>query len=1109
MIINYLTGRASTGKSYYIYEKIKEAIEAGQEKNILIVPEQFTLQAEIDLINKMQLEGLLNVQILSFRRLAFRVMTETGGIKKTIITDLGKLMSLASIFAEKQNKLEIFSKSASQDGFLQEIVSLFREFKKNNIDDQELKTYIGKIDDPILKAKMADIWLIYSEFSQTMAGQYIDEEETLNILAENIRDSEFLEGAQIWFDAFNSFSRQEYNVIDQLFQKAKEVTFALTLDMQGSGRDQDLFLPVLRTCQSLEKLALKNNLTKKILDFPDKRCSSPEICHLEKNIYSYPSEKYGAKNENIKFFSALNIYSEVERVAAEIIKLARECDYSWNDLVVVTNALDVYGPVIKKVFYEYDIPVFVDEKKPITNNPLVSFIKSSLRIIMDNYRWEDLFIFLKSGFSGLSEDESMYLQNYIIENGIRGKKFTLPFDDNERAEAARQSIIPGLENFRKDLKKAENLKEEAAAIYNLMLDFTLYEKIAEILEREKEKQNYEFVNENTQIWNIIIEILDQLAESGQDRKYSLKDLYKLLESGFDNYELGMIPPVMDQVLAGNLERSKSHDIKALFLLGCNDGIIPRAYSEKGILQDSEKLKLSQLGMGVYKDNESQLEEEKFLLYSAITKPSEKLYLSWSLGDLEGKALRPSLITERIKKIFAIETEPDLFFTRDSFVLSSQRPLPAFKFMVEKMREYLDYQKEDANYLALYAWYYQNPNWQEKIDLMLKGLFHENQEKNLPKESLANLYKTTEKFSISRLESYEHCPYKHFVKYALRPELKREYKLEKPDIGSIFHISLEDFPKELGKLGLNWQEVSLEQAEEIAESNIEKTGQEFYKGLLVSSQRNKYLLEKIKRISKRAAKTLTRQLQVGDFQAWKFEFPFRVVLSEEEKVDIEGRIDRLDLWQNEQMQNYIRVIDYKSGTKAFSLADLYNLLQLQLVIYLMASLDISEGELGCQVERAGAFYFRIDDPLIESDLEESVEEMINKELRMDGFLLADHDLAKAMDSGLEAGKASEVIPAKIKKDGNFDAYSQVYSKEDMDLIFAYVKKGILASIREIKTGRIKIQPIKKGDFTACLYCDYQALCQFNLYFPDNKYRNLSNPGKDKILELMKAEVEKDD
>lgn len=1108
MKINYLRGRASTGKSHYIYERIKEAIEDGQEKNILIVPEQFTLQAEIDLINKMQLEGLLNVQILSFRRLAYRVMTETGGIKKSIITDLGKLMSLASIFEDNKGKLEIFAKSASQDGFLQEIVSLFREFKKNNIDEEDLESYIAKIDDPLLKRKMKDISIIFSDFSKSLAGQYIDEEETLNILAENIKDSDFLQDSLIWFDGFNSFSRQEYKVIDQLFKKAKEISFAFTMDTDNTARDQDLFRPVFSTWQSIEKLAFQNKLTKNIVDFKDKKCSSAEICHLEKNIYSYPSEKYEASNNNIKFFSALNIYSEVERIAAEIIRLAREEDYSWNDLVLVTNALDLYGPVIKKVFYEYDIPVFVDEKKPITNNPLVTFIKASLRIIMDNYRWEDIFIFLKTGFSGLAEEESMYLQNYIIENGIRGKKFTLPFDD-ERAEAARQVFIPGLEKFREDMKESANLKEEAGAIYNLMVDFALYEKIAEILDGAKEKENFEFVNENTQIWNIIIEILDQLAESSQDKKYALKDFYKLLESGFDNYELGMIPPVIDQVLAGNLERSKSHDIKALFLAGCNDGIIPRAYSEKGILQDSEKLKLSELGMGVYKDNESQLEEEKFLLYSAITKPSEKLYLSWSLGDLEGKALRPSLITERIKKIFDIETETDLFFSKKAFILSSQRPLPAFKFMVEKMREYLDYQKEDPSYLSVYAWYYQNPDWKEKIALMLAGLFHENQEKNLSNEALTNLYKTNEKFSISRLETYEHCPYKHFVRYALRPELKREYKLEMPDIGSIFHDSLEAFPQELAKEGLDWREISLDQAEEIAQESIDKIGREFYKGLLMSSQRNKYLLEKIKRISKRTARTLTRQLQLGDFKAWKFELPFRIVLSEEDKIDIEGRIDRLDIWQNNRLENYIRVIDYKSGSKSFSLADIYNLLQVQLVIYLMATLDISEEELSGQIERAGAFYFKIDDPLIESDYEDLIEESINKELRMDGFLLADLDLAKAMDSSLEEGKASEVIPAKLKNDGNFDAFSQVYSKEDLELIFTYVKKGVLASIDEIKAGKIKIEPIKNKNFIACQHCDYQALCQFNLYFPDNKYRQLANPGKKEILELMKAQVENDD
>ena len=1103
MKINYLLGRAGTGKTHFIYEKIKESLINGEEKNILIVPEQYTLQGEIDLISKMKLEGLLNVQVLSFKRLAFRVMSEVGGIKKNLITDLGKIMTLRNIFEENKGELNIFVKSYSQEGFLSEFKNLISEFRKNNITYEELKNQSERIEnDFILKNKLKDISLIYKLFSENLEGKYIDEEETLNILAENISCSNALEGCNLWLDGFNSFSGQEYKILEELFKKAKETTISLTLDDNNHRKDYDLFYPTISTYNKLQELSERNNIAKNVILLTDSFEKSSELIHLEKNIYSYPAEIYRKEVKNIKLTSALNIYNETESAAIEIINLVRDKGYKWQDIAVVTNALDVYASVIRKVFQEYDIPVFVDEKKSINGNPLVNFIKSALRIINDDFKWEDVFIFLKTGFTDLNNEESQELQNYILEKGIKGRLWRNGFD-NPILDEYRKKIIENFIVFKKDLKNYDSGKSFSLAVFNFLQIFKVYEKLEDILSREKEKGNYEFVNENSQIWNIVMEVLEQIADITGDEKYSLKDMYKILESGFNSYELGVIPPTMDQVLAGNLERSKSHDIKALFLLGCNDGIIPRSYAEGGILLDQEKIKLQNLGLGLYKDNETEMKEEKFLVYSVFSKPSEKLFISWSLGDLDGKALRPSILVERLKNIFPLEIEADIYFSQDPFIKSTTLPLPALKYLSENFRKNIDYGKMDSRWWDVYSWYYENSLWEDKLSLIIKGLFHENQEKESTNSKRKDVYLSKDRFSISRLETYSNCPFKHFVKYGLRPVETKEYKVQLPDIGTLFHAALEVFPGHLKKENINWKEISKEDTGVYVDEIVDTLAEKFQNGLLESSARNIYLKEKIKRVTKRAVKTLTEQLQKGSFEPWKFEHPFRTLISPEKGIVLEGRVDRLDLWQDNEENYYLRVIDYKSGQKKFDLNDVLNLIQLQLVVYLLASLDEAKKEIGKDIKSGGAFYFRIDDPVIETEesQEENINLLITSELKMDGFLPEDKQIVRAMDNSLEDGSKSTVIPVGLKNDGDFNAYSKVFTENQLEKIFEYVKIMTIDIVEKINSGDIKIQPGKGKNYSSCSFCEYHSLCQFDTAFPENYYRKLVKYNKDEIIKVM--------
>lgn len=1124
MKLRFILGRAGSGKTHRILDEIEYRLkENNNHKLVLIVPEQFTLQAEADLIFKKNLEGIMRVEVLSFQRLGYKVLNEAGGIKKTAINGLGKIMVLRKIFEENTKDLTVFRKASSQDGFLSNFSQLISELKKDDIPANLIKEKSDTMEqDNMLKRKLEDIHLIYNKFNEYMEGRYTDDEDKMNLVIEKLDDSIYFDDAEIWVDGFNGFSALEYKILEKLMLKSRKLNIALTLDITNP-RDLNLFTPTDNTYNRLRNMARENGVEerKTILDNIE-MYKIDEIRHIEKELFSYPYRRFEKVTERVNVFYSMNQYREIEYVASQIVSFVRDKKYRWRDVAVVCNHIDLYSPTIKRVFSEYGIPYFIDEKRSIMNNPIVKLILSSLEIISRNFRYEDVFRFIKTGFSGLDKNEYERLENYVLRYGIVGDKWLEDFiyegENLEEINKIRSKFTAHFIKFKSRIKTKNTINDLTKYLFEFLTDMSIEEKLNIIIEKQKEKGYLELVNENTQIWNIVMEVLDQLVEILGDTKVTIKEYIKILESGLSEYQIGIIPPTMDQVLVGNLDRSRSHDIKVLFVVGANDGILPSTVEDEGLLLDEEKTEMKSIGLNLSSDGESKAREEEFSIYTSFSKPSEYLYISYALGDSEGKTLRPSIIIDKLRKVFPkLNICSDIVKNEEIDIDLITTPISTFKYLVENLRLKLDGNNIGEIWQEVYNWYYNEIKWREKLNVIIEGLFHNNQQEKIGEEYSRRLYQLPFRTSISRLETYVNCPYSHFIKYGLRPEERKIYEIRTPDIGLLYHNSIEEFSKELAIENLNWHMLNREKSDEIVERVLDNMIDEFQHGLLLSTHRYKYMVNRLKRISKRALWTITEHIRSGDFVPVQHEVifgegpdskipPIIISLPNGEEVKLEGRIDRVDILEGEE-GSYVKIIDYKSGTKAFNLSDAYYGLQIQLLVYADAIISNGDKLIKNQVYPAGIFYFKIDDPMIESDEDDLdlIEKEIAKKLKLDGIILKDINIVKSMDRNIEETNSSSIIPVSMKKDGEFTKNSSVIDKEDLDNLIKHVK-GLIAKIaEEILKGKIRIEPCKEDKYVSCAYCEFSSICQFETSFEDNKYRNIKKLKDEDVLLKLKEET----
>jgi len=1145
MSIRFIYGRAGCGKTHFCLEEMKAKIESGHTDLLcLLVPEQYTFQAERDLIEMLNSGGILKNEVLSFRRLAYRIFNEVGGITYPHIHPAGKSMILYRILDKMDKGLKYFKNSVEKPGFISKLSDLIKEFKHYNVTFDKLDEVYNRLDDSTpLKDKMTELKNIYQAFEKTMEERYRDADDDLTVAAEKMKAAKQFIGSEIWIDGFTDFTPQEYKIIEVLLTQAKRVTITLICDnLNEQTSELDIFTPAKKVYRKVMNLAIKNNIAyeppvflnpKPLYRFKD----NIELAHLERNYNTHPYKVFPHETRSISLFSSVNIFAEIEAAAKDILRLCREKGFRFRDIAVVTRNLNEYQKMIEAVFNDYGIPCFLDRKLDISNHPLVRLILSMLEIFTDNWSYESVFRYLKSGLTGIDQDRIDRLENYVLACGIRGSKWTsdeewnmspefFPDDNGVKYGAdylkeinrTRMEIVKPLMTFRHKTKGRRTAEEFCSALFDFLCYLKIPRRMEKLVDDFRSKGELVLANEYSQVWNMVIDLMDQIVEVMAGETFGIERFMNLMSIGFSEYKIGLIPPSVDQVLVGSVERSKSHAVKALYILGTNDGVFPSKGGEEGILTDDERDKLNRMGMELAKTTRDKVFDENFLIYRTLTTPSDYLRISWPIADQEGKTLRPSIIISQIKKIFPLckKSSNILPPQTNEEVLNEIASRPAtFRQLVTVLREKHDGKEILPVWQDIALWFLKNDDWKEEIGKVRAAFQYRNIAQPIDRDKVRKLYGEFFVSSVSKLERYSACPFSFFIQYGLGAKERKIFEFSPPDAGTFLHAAVERFSKAVDDSRyaeqVTWRTFDKKWCEEKVSEIIDDMLNKMTGTGLASSKRLVILANRLKRVVTRAVWLIAEHIRRSGFEPVDYEAkfgdkekypPIVIELDNGEKVSLYGRIDRIDVMDANDGK-YLRIVDYKSGSKDFKLDNVYYGLQIQLITYMDAIWEHLSLNSDKPVLPGGILYFKIDDPILKSrevKSEEEVEMAIMKQLRMKGLLLADVKLIKEMDHAIDG--TSLIIPASINKGGTLGKNSSVATMEQFKILKNYVKKLLKDLSTDIFNGSVPIMPTKSKLDTACKYCSYLPVCQFDTTLKENTYRLLHEKSNEEIWNLMK-------
>ena len=1106
MGLRIIYGKAGSGKSQYIYNEINEKIKENK-KIYIITPEQFSFTAEQKLMENRK--SIIGAEVITFNRLAYRVINEIGGVIHTNLTKCGKAMLIFSILQSEKNNLTFLNKSDENIEICMRIIS---ELKKHAVTIEDLKKVQEKIENKYLKNKLKDIILIYEKFANKIENNYIDETDLLTILAENIDKIDLLKNSEVYIDEFAGFTEQEYQAIKKIIKIANNVTITFCTDNLSLDTDPntDIFYPNKITYNKIISLLDKNEKIETIKLEKLHRFKNEELGYIEKYLYSTKVQKCET-NKNINLFLAKNYYSEIENVAIKINKLIKEENLKYKDISIITKNTDNYSSLIKTIFEKYEIPVFIDEKRDLNQNIIVQYILSILEIYNKNYSYESIFNYLKTGFVEIDENDIFKLEKYCIKYGIKNNKFKKDFiygkkEDVDYLNELRKNIINPLINLKEKLDEEKTAKNISKQIYLFLISQNIENKINKKINKLKEENLLDLAKEYEESYKIIINILDEINLIFGEEKITIDRFIRILKIGLKNSELGKIPATQDQVIVGDTDRSRSRKTKTVFIIGLNDGVFPSINKNQGFLDDEDRENLKTENIEIAKGTLENIYDDNFNIYKAFTTAEEKIYLSYASSDNEGKSLRASNLIYRMKKIFPNLIEESDIIKKENLNLINEKI--SYENLILKINEIENGINPEKLFYILYKYYEQNKKYKDILKDNLKYINFKLNEK-LKKENLEKLYGNKLNTSISKLEKYKSCPFSYYLQYILKLKEKEELKVQSFDTGSFMHDVINTFFEEINNLGIKLNNISDDEIEIIINKIINEKLLNENNYIFTASEKYKLLVQRLKRIIIKSLKYIIQSLVQSEFklEGTEVEFgekgkykPIVLNLDDGKTVEIIGKIDRIDVAQDEN-KKYVRIIDYKSSVKNIDFGNVYAGLQLQLITYLDAV---------CKIEDfvpAGILYFNLLEQLINSNKkinEEEIEQKIRNNFKMKGLILADVKVAKMQDKNLEKGK-SEIIPAYIDKTGTLSPkLSSMASQEEFTKLQKYINKTIKQISNEIFNGNIELKPYYKNKKTPCEYCSYKNMCGFNSGIIKKNYNFINKLNKEEILEKIELD-----
>lgn len=1189
MSLQFIFGNSGSGKSDFLYDSVlKQAKENKEQQFLIIVPEQFTMQTQRELVERQKQHAIMNVDVLSFARLAYRVFDDLGKQNVVVLEETGKNLVLRKVAEQKKAELKVLGANMNKMGYVGEVKSLISELMQYNIRPDALAEFLEK--EPLgegLRLKMQDVLTMYQGFTEYLKGRYITAEEVLELLYDVAEESKLLCGSVIVLDEFTGFTPIQNRLMEKLLVLAKKVSVSVTMDVREDFYQcrgvHELFAMSKKTVASLLKVA---ELCKVPVEEPivlptgEKRryAGAPDLYFMEQNLfrpgagsYRYKvSEKAMKSNKNhekltdsqleetpdIRITSLKNPREELKFAAREIVRLTREQGYRYRDIAVVTGDVQQYGNYVPEIFEQYHIPYFIDQTKNILFHPFIECIRAILEMIEYDFSYESVFRFLRCGLAEkiipqgklssmeleldgetgeksaqckeqtihrLTEQEIDRLENYVLARGIRGASrwskpwtFVMPdgtLEDMERLNEIREAVY---ENFKPLLMafrgKENTVSTQTFELYSLIRRLDMEQLLKERGEFFEKNGNQARAKEYDQIYKIVMDLFDKVTSLLGDETMTIREYSDILDAGFEAAKVGIIPPGNDTVTVGDIERTRLNHIKILFFVGVNDGVVPKAGNQGGIISQFEREKMAEYHLELAPGAREKVFIQKFYLYLNMTKPSERLYVTFCRVNSDGKALRRSYLIGTLLKLFPqlVVEEPSEEETLEG-VLTAESALP---FLMEGLNKPVE---DEEAWTALLAWYLSDEGDREKALQLFDAAFGVHQDDAISKAVTKALYGNTLDNSVTRLEQFAACAFAHYLSYGLRLRERELQQFASVDMGNIYHDVLERFAKGIEMSEYTWFDISQEAQDALLSQSMEDAIAGSGIGDVFEDARNSYLLKRMETTAKRTIWALMLQVRKGKFVPSGFEVSFsraerldavQFQLGEDEKMRLRGRIDRIDTYETDD-KVYVKIIDYKSGNTSFSLLNFYYGLQLQLVVYMNVALELTKKIYkGKDTEPAGIFYYHITDPMVDSDGGESEEEIrrsILEQLKVGGLVNEDPEIYGAMDTDFTG--TSSVIPVALKADGSLKAASKTASAYEFGLMSDYVRKKIEHVGKEIFAGNVSVKPYLLGDRSGCDYCPYHTICGFDVRMPGFSYQQFEKfDSSEEILAHIREEVE---
>lgn len=1108
MPLKFVFGPSGSGKSSYLYQHvIQESMKYPERNYIVLVPEQFTMQTQKDLVMMHERKGIMNIDVLSFARLAYRVFEETGGGGLPVLDDEGKNLILRKIAGDYESELKMLGGHMKKQGYISEVKSVISEFTQYDIGEDEIERVMESAGESSrLYYKLADIRLLYRGFTDYFREKYITKEELLDVLSCEVEKSERLKNSTVVLDGFTGFTPVQDRLLGELMRHCREVIVTVTMDRRGNPyvyeHPYQLFALSKQMVTSLLQIAKQNKIPVEepveLYDHVPWRFKEQEaLAFLEKHLFRYGAGAYEKEQEQVKLHLAKNPREEAYAVAEQVRRMMREDRYRLRDIGVIVSDMDVYADHLKQAFIKYDIPFFMDHKRSILLNSFVEYIRSVLHMAEQSFSYESVFRFLRTNLAGFTYEEIDELENYVIGLGIKGykhwqEKWTrklrgMAQEDLDKMNHYRRQLVEKVDGLIYVLRqRRKTVADITRAIYEFMVQENLQVRLAEQEELFKAKGELALAREYAQIYRIVIELFDKFVELLGDEQVSLSEYCKLLDAGLEEARVGVIPPEVDQVVIGDMQRTRLKDIKALLFAGANDVYLPGALLRTGLLSELDREKFAREKLTLSAGGKEKAYVQKFYLYLNLTKPSEKLDIYYSKVSADGKSVRPSYLIQELQKLF-----PKLKVRDEERYLKEQELTENIGFD-RMIREFVQKRHEtDGAWCELYNWYKKNPKWQEKVERFLEAGYYRKPLDALTEEAAKRLYGEEFETSITRMERFAVCAFSHFLTYGLGLREREEYDFQAADLGNVCHRALERFSYKVEREAGDWLKLTEEKRKQYVEESVEEAIADYGNSILYSSSRNAYLIVRMKRMLEKTVWALTKQLAAGDFKPSAYELRFA-----------NGKIDRVDTCEDGDCV-YVKVIDYKTGSKSFDVTALYHGLQLQLMVYMDAALQLEQKKHPeKEILPAGVFYYRIQDPLIDRPKEGEEQESILKELKPDGMISLEKEVLEHLDHCM-VGESS-VIPVKYNKNGSLSKSSKAASAQDFYLMMKYAVNKVEEIRQKILSGDVKVNPYRRGTETSCDYCSYRQICGFDTKMEGYRYREIEAMSVDKVIQAMKGE-----